>query len=145
MRLRVVVLMALGLFGRIEAAEPEGVREGSPAVAGLRALGGGLRDQARTPMDYIRRVSDADWIREEAHAAMRVAAEVPKVRPGWKASVAAVVVASVVDVHSSWGKQEANPVLASGDGRFGARGVAIKSLITGGALGAQWLLLRKKP
>jgi hypothetical protein len=70
------------------------------------------------------------------------------VRPGkkrWWASVAAVAVASVMDVHSSWGRREMNPMLGSPDGRFGPRGLVIKSSLVGASCGLQWLLLERNP
>ena len=41
-------------------------------------------------------------------------------------SAVALVASSTADVASSVGKLEANPLLRSGDGRFGARGAGIK-------------------
>jgi hypothetical protein len=64
-------------------------------------------------------------------------------RKFWLASVAALAGASVLDAHSSWGKRELNPLLRGSDGRFGARGLAIKSSLTGGCVLLQWLLLRR--
>lgn len=63
----------------------------------------------------------------------------------WKASVVALAGATAADAASSVGRIELNPVLRSADGRFGARGIAIKAAISGGAVFAQWLLLRKNP
>jgi hypothetical protein len=63
----------------------------------------------------------------------------------WAASVGVLVAASVVDAHSSWGKPEANRLLANGQGRFGGRGVALKGLLTGAAVGLQWVMVRKGP
>lgn len=45
----------------------------------------------------------------------------------WAASLVAVTAASLLDAHSSWGRREANGILAGSNGRFGARGVAIKA------------------
>lgn len=45
----------------------------------------------------------------------------------WIASMLAMVAASGFDAGTSWGKQEANGLLASPDGTFGARGVSIKA------------------
>jgi len=50
-----------------------------------------------------------------------------------------------MDMHSSWGKREFNPLLRGRGGRFDARGVAVKSSIVGTAVGFEWLLLRKEP
>jgi len=63
----------------------------------------------------------------------------------WQISAAVLGAVTIADVHSSLGRHELNPMLRSSNGRFGARGIAVKSAIVGGALGAQWLLLRKNP
>ena len=60
-------------------------------------------------------------------------------------SVATLTAAHAVDMHSAWGKYEANPLLRSADGRFGPRGAVIKSGIMAGNLTVQTLLLRKWP
>ncbi len=63
----------------------------------------------------------------------------------WKTSIAVMAAASAADLLSSIGKRERNPVLRGPDGRFGARGVAIKSALTGGALVSQFFLVRRNP
>jgi len=63
----------------------------------------------------------------------------------WKTSLAVMAAASAADLLTSVGKRERNPLLQSANGRFGARGMAIKSAITGGAIASQMLLLRKNP
>jgi len=63
----------------------------------------------------------------------------------WRASQAAVGVLAVADVGSTWGKGEANPILRSKGGGFGARGVALKAGIVGGWLVGQELLGRHRP
>jgi hypothetical protein len=63
----------------------------------------------------------------------------------WRVSAAVLGAVTIADVQSSVGRMEANPLLSSQDGRFSNRGVALKGLVVGGALGAQWLLLRKNP
>ncbi|MCC7235541.1 MAG: hypothetical protein IT163_09575 [Bryobacterales bacterium] len=73
--------------------------------------------------------------------------ERPIARPGtmWKMSLAALAVSAAADALSSYGKRELNPVLSSRDGRFGGRGIAIKSLVTGSAIAGQWFLVRRAP
>ena len=61
----------------------------------------------------------------------------------WWISVAALGVASILDAQSSWGRQELNPLLRSSDGRFGARGVVVKTSIMGGITVLEWLGLRR--
>ena len=63
----------------------------------------------------------------------------------WKVSAVALAAATSVDAHSSWGRVEANPVLAGRNGRFGSQGVALKALITGGVLSAQYMMMRNHP
>lgn len=60
----------------------------------------------------------------------------------WVASMFAVAAASGMDAASSWGKYEGNSLLASSDGRFGAKGVAIKAGLGAAAIVPQ-ILLRK--
>jgi len=63
----------------------------------------------------------------------------------WWASVAAMVGASILDTHSSWGRQELNPLLANGSGRFGGRALAIKAGVAMSVAGGQHFLLRSNP
>jgi len=52
----------------------------------------------------------------------------------YRISQVALIAANSLDIHSSWGRLEANPILTGKGQRFGYRGVAIKA----GALGG-WL------
>ncbi len=63
----------------------------------------------------------------------------------WLASIAAVVAATAFDAATSWGKQEANPLLASPNGTFGPRGLAIKAGMAGALLVPQFWLHKHKP
>jgi len=63
----------------------------------------------------------------------------------WRTSVAVLLGAAAADAGSSLGRVERNPLLRSADGRFHAKGIAIKAAISGGAVAAQWLMLRKQP
>ena len=82
-------------------------------------------------------------------AALSLVAESrPRPRPSklrWWLSVAALSAAAALDVHSSWGRRELNPMLQSPNGRFNARGLAVKSSILGTSCGLQWLLLERRP
>ena len=57
----------------------------------------------------------------------------------WVVSCLALIAATSFDSASSWGKYEGNPLLRSSDGRFGAKGLMIKSAIGGGSLVPQIL------
>ena len=72
-------------------------------------------------------------------------AEEKKHGKAWRVSAAVLGAVTIADVQSSVGRFEANPLLSSQNGRFSTRGVALKGLVVGGALGAQWLMLRKNP
>src|SRR5258707_18727 len=63
----------------------------------------------------------------------------------WKVSMAFVAAASAADAQSSLGRYELNPALRGTGGSFGVKGIALKSAITGGSLGIQWLLMRHHP
>jgi hypothetical protein len=63
----------------------------------------------------------------------------------WLASIAAMVAATDFDAATSWGKQEANPLLASPNGTFGPRGLAIKAGMAGALLVPQFWLHKHKP
>jgi hypothetical protein len=63
----------------------------------------------------------------------------------WAVSAAILGAVTIADVQSSVGRYEANPFLRSSDGRFSTRGVALKGLVVGAAMGGQWLLIRKSP
>jgi hypothetical protein len=52
-------------------------------------------------------------------------------------------VAGVADAHSSWRKYESNPLLASGDGHFGNKGLVLKAGLNSGWVLSQVLVLRK--
>jgi hypothetical protein len=63
----------------------------------------------------------------------------------WKMSVAPVFASQALDVTSSYGMRELNPMLASSDGSFDAKGAAIKLGATAGLLGVEYLIVRKYP
>lgn len=63
----------------------------------------------------------------------------------WRTSVAALAVSDVMDVRSSWGKRESNPVLSGGGSQFGCRGALIKIGIQGGVIAVEYLMLRHRP
>ena len=60
----------------------------------------------------------------------------------WITSLLALGAATSADALTSFGKTESNSVLASGSGTFGARGVALKSVMAGTVLGLQLVLRR---
>jgi hypothetical protein len=63
----------------------------------------------------------------------------------WRASITALAVANVVDVHSSWGKHELNSTLSGPSGNFGKEGALIKLGFQGGLIGFEYLITRGHP
>ncbi|MEO5953625.1 MAG: hypothetical protein ABIQ44_14255 [Chloroflexia bacterium] len=68
-----------------------------------------------------------------------------KAQKRWMWSAIALTAASFADVNSSWGKQEANGLLRSSNGTFGAKGLGIKMGMVGGILFGQQMLVERKP
>ena len=62
----------------------------------------------------------------------------------WHLSTAVLVGANVADIASSWGKNEANPLVRTGQ-RFGYGSTAIKVGVLSGSLAVQYLMVRKAP
>ena len=60
----------------------------------------------------------------------------------WIASIFAMAAGTGADAATSWHKRESNGLLASSDGTFGAKGLAIKAGLAGGLLVPQ-ILFRK--
>ncbi len=58
----------------------------------------------------------------------------------WVASICAMTAGTAADAYSSWHKRESNSFLASADGTFGTKGVALKAGIAGAVLVPQILL-----
>lgn len=63
----------------------------------------------------------------------------------WMTSLAALAVSNALDVRSSWGKRELNPVLADSSGAFKVKGALMKSGIQAAVIGVEYLILRRKP
>src|ERR1700730_3189288 len=63
----------------------------------------------------------------------------------WRISAAVLGAVTIADMQSSVGRQEANPFLASPNGQFGGRGMALKGAGIGAMLGVQYLMVRKHP
>jgi hypothetical protein len=61
----------------------------------------------------------------------------------WKVSLVAFVAAQIMDIDSSWGYRESNPLLRSSSGTFGGRAVGIKAAMTGAATFVEWKAVHK--
>lgn len=61
-------------------------------------------------------------------------------------SVVTLTTTQILDIHSSVGKYELNPIAQGRDGGFHTKkGILIKSTFLGTAFAVQWLILRKRP
>ncbi len=67
-----------------------------------------------------------------------------KVNRIWVISMTAVAAATSFDAASSWGKLESNSLLASSDGRFGAKGLSIKAGVAAGVIIPEILFRKHK-
>ncbi|MEO8097073.1 MAG: hypothetical protein ABI811_05185 [Acidobacteriota bacterium] len=63
----------------------------------------------------------------------------------WKRSLVPVVATQGLDIASSYGMRELNPMLAGRDGRFGGKAASIKIGSTAAAIGIEYLLVKKWP
>ena len=75
--------------------------------------------------------------------ALLLLASIPVSAGSWRLSLVVLGTAHAVDIHSSLGKMEANPLLRGPDGRFRTgRGIALKSAVVAGIALGQWALQR---
>ncbi len=63
----------------------------------------------------------------------------------WKISLIPVVASQSLDIASSYGMRELNPLLAGPDGRFGAKATTIKLGATAAVIGVEYLIVKKWP
>src|SRR5437016_4603175 len=63
----------------------------------------------------------------------------------WKISLLAVASSQALDVVSSYGMREMNPLLADGTGRFGMKATGIKLSTTAAILAAQYWMVNRRP
>jgi hypothetical protein len=63
----------------------------------------------------------------------------------WKISLAPLIASQTLDVTSSWGMRELNPLLVPPNGGFGMKSAVIKFGVTGVLIGVEYMLIRKSP
>jgi hypothetical protein len=63
----------------------------------------------------------------------------------WTVSAAVLLASNLMDVKSSWGKRELNPVLQGTSGTFGGKGSLLKLGVEGGVIAVEYLMLRHHP
>jgi hypothetical protein len=63
----------------------------------------------------------------------------------WKLSLVPLAASQALDLSSSWGMRELNPVLAGQDGRFGAQAATVKLGAVGALVGIEYLIVKKYP
>ncbi|MEP7354465.1 MAG: hypothetical protein ABI824_14660 [Acidobacteriota bacterium] len=85
--------------------------------------------------------SSANGYSSSVHSDMRRAEDLR----AWKRSVVGVVGSQSLDVISSYGMIERNPLLASTNGGFGAKAASIKFGTTAAVVGIEYFLVKKYP
>ena len=68
-----------------------------------------------------------------------------RTRKLWKLSLIPVALSQTLDISSSWGMRELNPVLAGRDGRFGIEAALVKVGVVGVVTGVEFLIVRHRP
>ena len=63
----------------------------------------------------------------------------------WKISLLPLVGSQALDVASSYGMRELNPLLADPNGGFGMKATSLKLGVTGAVIGVEYLIVRKYP
>jgi hypothetical protein len=63
----------------------------------------------------------------------------------WKRSLIPLAVSQTLDITSSYGMRELNPLLAGPDGRFGPKATTIKIGTAAAAIGVEYLIVKKWP
>jgi len=99
---------------------------------------------AMTPA-YVRAADASPW---DQSLSVRSASEESTGKASfnrWKLSVGPVFASQTLDVASSYGMQELNPMLAGSDGRLGVKGAGIKLGTTAGFIGIQYWIVHKYP
>ena len=110
------MVVAAALAGSARASEPEGNDACAPVAAAMR-------DLDRSPSS-----GRARW------------------KKRWIASWLAVAAVNALDMHSSMGHREANPLLRNREGRFSVgKGLALKGAIFGGFFTLQYAITRTNP
>jgi hypothetical protein len=63
----------------------------------------------------------------------------------WKISLAPLVASQALDITSSYGMRELNPLLAGPQGQFDAQSAVLKLGVTAGLIGVEYLILKAHP
>ena len=63
----------------------------------------------------------------------------------WEISLAPLVASQTLDVTSSWGMRELNPLLPQPNGGFGAKSAVLKFSVIGALIGVEYIFAKKSP
>ena len=63
----------------------------------------------------------------------------------WKISLVPLFASQALDVSSSWGMRELNPVIAQPNGGFGAKSAVLKLGVVGALVGVEYILAKRSP
>jgi hypothetical protein len=76
---------------------------------------------------------------------IRIPSREERARKRWKLSLLPLAASQALDVSSSWGVRELNPVLAGKDGTFGLQASIVKLGVMGAFVGVECLIVRHHP
>lgn len=107
------------------AAQSSATNHADPALS-LRVVPSAAPVACKRPADYWAPERQASW-------------------RAWKRSLIPMLASQGLDMASSYGMRERNPLLAGGDGRFGGRAMAIKGGVVGAIVGIEYLVAKKYP
>jgi hypothetical protein len=89
--------------------------------------------------------ADPDFLTRSKPSTEPSAATFRSQRNLWRYSLGALALANALDMKSSWGRRELNPLTSSQQGTFGVQGALIKLGIQGGVIGLEYLALHRHP
>jgi len=131
----IVLAMVFGSFGAYAQVPVQPGQIALRAAAVDAISNGPIQLSATGELPYERSLQPVRSVRSDGEHRMATI---------WKISIASMLAASAWDAASSMGKVERNPLLASSDGTFGAKGIGVKFGLAGLSLAPQLLLRNHK-
>jgi hypothetical protein len=100
--------------------------------------------QAKEKVDFANRIDPSRnrWLEDITPAKPALS---PGIKRLYAISFLTLTAMQVADAATSYGRPEANPILANGSGRFGGRALGVKAGMVGGLEVAQLFMMRKNP
>jgi hypothetical protein len=109
----------------------------------LGSLGAPAHGEERPDTRFTSNLFPATRVFSVAPGAEKITEE--RAYRNWKLSLVPVFASQTLDVASSYGMRELNPMLADANGRFGSKGVSMKLGTTAAIVTIEYLIVRKHP